>query len=261
MSQCPFCTDGELQPCTAEHSRELDGTRFAMSIDGLLCSACNERIFSDDEVERFEQALTKSMAYRPPGREGFRWLRRRLGLSGVEVAELLGTTPETVSRWETGKRDIDKSMWVLLGRVAVEAIQGRSDTRAALLLSREKREPDVRIPRQTWWDGLCPFVVTAWGYRARPAGESVSPVTVHPEKFISALHFEPAGENTTKCVATWDVTLGSVLLQILPQHRGQVTMAMRPDEEGQNSLQLLNKRRGVNLSRGGEATLYLHRVN
>ena len=43
-----------------------------------------------------------------------RFLRKHLGLSGVDFANVLGVVPETVSRWETGKADISSTAERLL---------------------------------------------------------------------------------------------------------------------------------------------------
>lgn len=44
----------------------------------------------------------------------FRYLRRALGIRAIELAEMLGVRPATVSDWETGKTRLDRAAWGLL---------------------------------------------------------------------------------------------------------------------------------------------------
>lgn len=50
-----------------------------------------------------------------------RFLRKHLGLTGVSMAELMGVTPETISRWENGKevpgRTADRLLRMLVARL------------------------------------------------------------------------------------------------------------------------------------------------
>lgn len=46
--------------------------------------------------------------------EEVRFLRKHLGWSGTDFANVLGVAPETVSRWETGKADISSTAERLL---------------------------------------------------------------------------------------------------------------------------------------------------
>jgi len=64
--------------------------------------------------------------------EAFRFMRKALGLQAVALAELLDSTPETISRWEHGKRPVDARAFALLGVMVADRIAGRNDTRARL---------------------------------------------------------------------------------------------------------------------------------
>jgi hypothetical protein len=58
--------------------------------------------------------------------------------------ELLGTTPETVSRWENGQRDIPRPVMALTAAVALERMSGERDELRARL-ERYGREPAKRL--------------------------------------------------------------------------------------------------------------------
>lgn len=46
-------------------------------------------------------------------------------MCAADVANVLGVTAETVSRWETGQRDVDRHVFALLGALAIAAVEGR----------------------------------------------------------------------------------------------------------------------------------------
>lgn len=66
---------------------------------GLRCSSCGETVFDNEEAKRQEQALAAALVERGvrSGTE-FALVRKAAGFRGVEVAELFGVRPETVSR-------------------------------------------------------------------------------------------------------------------------------------------------------------------
>lgn len=47
-----------------------------------------------------------------------KWLRKTAGLRAADLADLLGVTAKTVSRWETGETPIDRATLLTLGRRA-----------------------------------------------------------------------------------------------------------------------------------------------
>ena len=62
----------------------------------------------------------------PPEGPDLRWLRFVAGLSTAELAELVGVSPATIQRWESGQRDRPLPMEVLeaLGR-ALDVLPGQ----------------------------------------------------------------------------------------------------------------------------------------
>ncbi len=67
-------------------------------------------MFDFDEMGRQEQALAAALVERGirAGNE-FALVRKAAGLKSVEVAELFGVRPETVSRWEHGDGEIPRT--------------------------------------------------------------------------------------------------------------------------------------------------------
>lgn len=57
-----------------------------------------------------------------------RFMRKEAGLRSMELAEFLGVTPETVSRWETGKQPVERRAMAVVGALVVERFEGRTST-------------------------------------------------------------------------------------------------------------------------------------
>ena len=55
-------------------------------------------------------------------------MRKALGLKAQELATLLGTTKETVSRWENGKHSVDRPTFAVLATLVIDASKDRRST-------------------------------------------------------------------------------------------------------------------------------------
>ena len=84
-------------------------------------------------------ALPGRRAAPPPSGAGLRFMRKAMGVRGVEFADLLGVTPETVSRWEADKHPIDRGAFTLLGMMVADRIAGTHTTEDALRATRAPR--------------------------------------------------------------------------------------------------------------------------
>jgi DNA-binding XRE family transcriptional regulator len=71
--------------------------------------------------------------------EALRFLRKRAKLTAAQLAELLDTAPETISRWENGKADFVRGTWNTVAALAIEAMQGRDETTRRLRAIQELR--------------------------------------------------------------------------------------------------------------------------
>jgi DNA-binding transcriptional regulator YiaG len=81
-----------------------------LSTRGRRCSACGETLYDDEEVGRQDQELATALVERGvrTGSE-FALVRKAAGFRAVEIAELFGVRPETVSRWEHGEGEIPRT--------------------------------------------------------------------------------------------------------------------------------------------------------
>jgi len=106
--RCPEC-DQEIRPCSRpyECSREfgLNPADYHLDLEGVTVTACACGVgFDIASMESLmpriaTQLLESTEALRP---SGFRYLRRCLGMTQKDFAELLGVTSVTVCKWEKG---------------------------------------------------------------------------------------------------------------------------------------------------------------
>lgn len=81
--------------------------------------------------------------------EVFKFIRKAVGMKASELAELLGVAAETISRWETGEREVDRGAFALLADIARERLEGRASTLGMLKALRAPRRlaKTVRLGR------------------------------------------------------------------------------------------------------------------
>jgi hypothetical protein len=120
LSMCK-CVEAGAKPLTPKPVTVGKRVFEARSTD--LCDRCGD----------FELAVALDLAKNGPmNGESFRsmheLLRDRLGLTGKILADLLGRTPEAISRWKDGSQTLDPLAWTILGAAVVEYSHGRFDT-------------------------------------------------------------------------------------------------------------------------------------
>ena len=74
------------------------------------CSACGAEEIGYQRMDELHRAIARALVDKegrlaPPE---VKFLRAELLLEGKELAQVMGTTPETVSRWETGAASMGK---------------------------------------------------------------------------------------------------------------------------------------------------------
>lgn len=76
----------------------------------------------------------------------FKFMRKALMFRAKEIADLLGVTPESVSRWENGRLDVDRRVWFLLAEIVLDRVEGEAGKRTSTLerLKAFKRPPPNR---------------------------------------------------------------------------------------------------------------------
>ena len=147
-TRCPRCSKMTVVAATYSARRELDGRRFTADVSARKCASCGELFISGPGLGTFERAITVDLARGGQvGPEGFRWLRKAAGLKAVHLAELLDVTPMQVSRWENGRKPLERRAVALVSALALEHAEGKSATRAVLeaLAAGKKLPKSVRL--------------------------------------------------------------------------------------------------------------------
>lgn len=94
------------------------------AVDVVTCTKCGETYTGIPAIEGLHRAIASGLIRKKKRLAGaeIRFLRKSLGWSGADFARRMGTTPETVSRWENGKAPMsaqaDRLLRVLVAREA-----------------------------------------------------------------------------------------------------------------------------------------------
>ena len=120
------------------------------------CPECGYEEVALPHIEDLHKALATVMAQKQARLTGseIRFLRTYLGWSSVDFAERMGTTRETVSRWESGKKQIGTQADRLLRLLVVYLAPVKdysSDTLASIGNSAESREVRVNFRDSGHW--------------------------------------------------------------------------------------------------------------
>lgn len=112
VSKCIECESTNVQPQAVKHVehvgsvRVVDGTGFAD-----VCLDCGAYSITAEQLSGYERraaALVLREIQAPTGAM-MKYARKALGLRQKELAILLGTVPETLSRWENDQRPIPQA--------------------------------------------------------------------------------------------------------------------------------------------------------
>src|SRR2546428_13556936 len=147
-TQCPACGKTTFEAATYAARRDLDGRRFTADVPARKCTSCGELLISGPGIAAFERATTlESARGGDVGAEGSRRLRKAAGLKAVRLAELLDVPPMQVSRWENGRKPLERRAVALVSALALEQVEGKAAARAVLeaLAARKKVPRTVRL--------------------------------------------------------------------------------------------------------------------
>lgn len=145
-TRCPACRRGRLTRATANHTVKIGDVEVVFrEVPVSRCGSCKETVFEGPFMERVElyaaDELARSGAVSP---DGFRFMRKALGLRAEDLADMLDVSNETVSRWETGKNPIARTALAVLGALIEDEIAGR-ETMTEILEALKKPETSRRI--------------------------------------------------------------------------------------------------------------------
>jgi putative zinc finger/helix-turn-helix YgiT family protein len=147
-AHCPLCKSRKIKRGTFTDSQTIAGVRFTAEVPADVCGACGESFVWINDVGDFETAVARQLALRSVCvGEAFKYMRKTLSLRAVDLAELFGVTPETISHWENGKPDA--LAFTLLGSMVLEYIEGQESIRERLRALRNPVAPRTKPVRLT----------------------------------------------------------------------------------------------------------------
>ena len=126
---CPKCRRKEVRPVVIFYRCEMahDGRLHAVEVPELTvprCGHCGELVFNEGAEAQVRRALRSQLRQLMP--DEIRAARTALGLSQKDLADRLGVTEATLSRWETESqlqpRAIDNLLRVFFALPEVRSI-------------------------------------------------------------------------------------------------------------------------------------------
>lgn len=130
----PVCScSAEKAPRRVTREYHVDPITFIASVDAWGCPGCDAIEFDAHKLDEVEERIAAMLAREGVNSpEAFRFIRKAIGLRAADLANLLDVTPETVSRWERGRIPVDARALAVLGTLAIEHAEGRSEALARL---------------------------------------------------------------------------------------------------------------------------------
>ncbi len=128
--KCAQCGNKDLKASTVEHEVRIGDRVVRGMVPTMKCPKCGDTLTEGTDLERMEAEVAEAVIGAGIVDGGtFRFLRHQLGMQAKDLAPLLGTSPETISRWEKGVRDVDRPAWLALAMLVADKRDGRSRVR------------------------------------------------------------------------------------------------------------------------------------
>ena len=140
MTRCPKCGRGKFRPGKLAHRFSVGNATFEGEVPAQVCTGCEEEFPARLAVVSLQIQAAHQLAGFGAAPESIRFMRSVLLLQSKTFAELVGVAPETVSRWEGGKRGIDGAAWALLCSMIRDKFAGTRTTLDAAIAAKEQRE-------------------------------------------------------------------------------------------------------------------------
>ena len=113
--KCSRCGNRGLHVKKHPAIRTVAGHSFKASVPALVCDSCGAVYFNGPALGDFDLAVANRLARAGVSDgEAIKFMRKAVGLPAVTLADLLDTSPETVSRWERGVSHIDRAAFAIL---------------------------------------------------------------------------------------------------------------------------------------------------
>jgi len=145
--KCHEC--GETKPVAADHEAKLTvgGRTYRATFPATRCASCGDVTFEGLYMQAFELGIAAHVA-QVGARSGeeFAFMRKTLGFSATELAELLEVARETVSRWERGHQPLERRAVAILSELVADYLEGKTRTLDRLRMLREPPKLAKTVP-------------------------------------------------------------------------------------------------------------------
>ena len=102
---------------------------FSADVPAAVCGACGAAYLSAEALAAGEYLITRELVARGVGGgAAAKWLRKSAGMTREGLAVLLGVGPERVAEWEQDRELVDRATLLILGDLALDAVEGRTRT-------------------------------------------------------------------------------------------------------------------------------------
>ena len=157
VSRCVKCGHRRrLRLKRAEYRYEIGGLAGITLHDIVVstCPSCGDCEITLPAIDGLHRAIARAIIAKRQRLTPteIRFLRKQLGLSGLDLAIHLGTTPESVSRWENGRTAMGVTADRLLRLMVAVSQHGATYSLNALRVV-ARREPRVMPIHVRWNDG------------------------------------------------------------------------------------------------------------
>ena len=145
MKRCVECESTKLRSAECQEQVRVGGWVFTTLLPATKCGSCGAYCLEGEVLGRFELSAAQKLAELGV-REGaaFKFMRKTLGMRAADLAGLLNVTPETVSRWENDKTEVDLAAFVTVGALVADKLDGRTTTLDRLRVLHHRPKPKSR---------------------------------------------------------------------------------------------------------------------
>lgn len=142
---CTKCQTA-MRLVTREKRIPVAGVEFLVTMPVWECPMDESWIVPVAVHQEFDRQALRTIATQGPATGlTLKFLRGSLKMKATELAELVDTAPETLSRWETGAKPVNPLVWVAVAAMALDKLDGRATTQKQLRAAREPRGSEQAI--------------------------------------------------------------------------------------------------------------------
>lgn len=151
LTKCPSCGASRARPMSQTEEFKVGAVIYRARVALLKCALCGESTVVGPSMMAAEHAVARAIARsgRVTG-ESFAFMRTAFGWKATEIAELLGVSSITISRWENGRREMEPLAWALLAELVLADAKDRPTTRE--ILETIRRPPKLGRAVQIEWE-------------------------------------------------------------------------------------------------------------